>query len=69
MQITQSTSFTITVNGQNYSFDSEHPIVDLISQNESLTTNLNLWQSRTIETQAQLDDVNAKIQALCTTPV
>lgn len=69
MQITQSTSFTITVNGQNYSFGSEHPIVDLIAQNENLTSSLSIWQSRIVETQAQLDDVNAQIQALCTTPV
>ena len=69
MEITQSTSYTINVNGQNFAFTSEHPIVDLITQNDNLTNQLALWQSRTVDTQAQLDAVHAQIQALCITPV
>ena len=69
MQITQTTSFTIAVNGQNYSFVNDHPIVDLIAQYENLTSTLELWKSRATAAQADLDAVNAQIQALCVTPV
>ena len=69
MQITQTTSFTIAVNGQNYSFTNDHPIVDLISQYDNLTSTLALWNQRATDTQTELDAINAQIQALCVTPV
>ena len=69
MEITQTSSITITINGMAYTFANPHPIEDLISKMDGLAEQLLLWQVRVTETQSQIDNLNAQITALCITPV
>ncbi len=65
MEIKQNTSITITINGVDHTFNDPHPIADLIDQLNTETNNLALWQQRTIDTQSNIDNLNAQIAALC----
>ena len=69
MQITTNTSITISVNGLNYSFTDQHPIVDLIAQLNMSTFDLSELETRTADKRALVADLQSQIQALCTTPV
>ena len=68
LTITTNTSVTITVNGTAYTFDSPHPIQDLIDQLNSEQANLALWNQRASDSQANISNLNAQIAALCTNP-
>ena len=65
MEITTNTSIIITINGQQFSFDNPHPIMDLIDQVNNEKVSLELWQQRTIDSQVKIDNLNAQITALC----
>ena len=69
MDITQTTSINISINGQTYTFANPHPIEDLITQLNQETSNLALWQQRATLSQLAIDSLTAQITALCTTPV
>ena len=69
MEITTNTSITITLNGQNYSFDNPHPITDLIDQLNIMSQDILLWKQKVDESQSRIDDLQSKIKALCVTPV
>lgn len=68
MDITQTLSITININGTNYSFASPHPIEDLITQLQGEQNSLALWQQCATDSQANIDALNAQIAALCVTP-
>ena len=68
MEITQTSSITITINGIAYTFANPHPIEDLINQLNDQTSTLALWQQRAVDTQSQIDNLNAQITALCVIP-
>lgn len=68
MDITQTLSIIININGTNYSFDSPHPIEDLIQALTNEQGNLALWQQRATDSQANIDSLNAQITTLCVTP-
>ena len=68
MDITQTLSITININGTNYSFSGPHPIEDLIQALTNEQGNLALWNQRATDSQSNIDNLNAQITALCTTP-
>ena len=68
MEITTNTTISITINGTAYTFSDPHPVTDLINQLDGATQNLALWNQRAADTQAQIDDLNTQITALCVTP-
>jgi len=69
MSISGTYTLVLNVNGTNYSFADPHAVTALFDQLDGLNQQLTIWQQRTIDTQAQLDSVNAQITAMCTTPV
>lgn len=68
MDISTSTTITISVNGTNYSFANPHPIEDLVAQLTQEQSTLALWQERVSTSQANLDALTAQITALCVSP-
>ena len=69
MEITTNTSITITINGQNYTFADQHPIVDLISEMNNETDSLNFFNGSAAACRTRIADLQSQIQALCITPV
>ena len=67
--ITTITNIIININGTNYSFESPHPVSDLCDQLASEQVNLTLWNQRASDSQVNINNLNAQIAALCSTPV
>ena len=65
MEITQSSSITININGKNYNFDTPHDIEVLIGQLQAENDSIALYQMQIGASQSRITDLNAQITALC----